>query len=157
MFGYACALFAVLGCVRVVTFGYGRSARSSKKFCVNAGKWLTLCKQYNYMERVRLTKEEKRVLRWLQRNNGGKLKQIEKLAFAPAVRSLEQKGLVRGFCSEEVGFVDAALTESGETYIFFNPRLQNPINRNKVTAIAACISALAAVLGLLVACSVIFK
>lgn len=31
------------------------------------------------MERVRLTKEEKRVLRWLQRNNGGKLKQIENL------------------------------------------------------------------------------
>lgn len=59
MFGYACALFAVLGCVRVVTFGYGRTARGSKKFCVNAGKWLTLCKQYNYMERVRLTKEEK--------------------------------------------------------------------------------------------------
>lgn len=109
------------------------------------------------MERVRLTKEEKRVLRWLQRNNGGKLKQIEKLAFAPAVRSLEQKGLVRGFWSEEVGLVDAALTESGETYIFFNPRLQNPINWNKVTAIAACISAFAAVLGLLVACSVIFK
>jgi hypothetical protein len=35
--------------------------------------------------------------------------------------------------------------------------LQNPINWNKVTVIAACISALAAVLGLLVACSVIFK
>lgn len=109
------------------------------------------------MERVRLTKDEKCVLRWLQRNDGGKLKQIEKLAFAPAVRSLEQKGLVRGFWSEEDGLVDAALTESGETYIFFYPRLRNPINWNKVTAIAACISALAAVLGLLVACSVIFK
>lgn len=32
------------------------------------------------MERVRLTKEERRVLRWLQRNDGSKLKQIEKLA-----------------------------------------------------------------------------
>lgn len=61
------------------------------------------------MERVRLTKEEKRVLRWLQRNNGGKLKQIEKLAFAPAVRSLEQKGLVRGFCSEEVLLMQPSL------------------------------------------------
>lgn len=36
MFGYAYALFAVLGCVRVVTFGYGRTARGSKKICVNA-------------------------------------------------------------------------------------------------------------------------
>lgn len=36
MFGYACALFVVLGCVRVVTFGYGRTARGSKKICVNA-------------------------------------------------------------------------------------------------------------------------
>ncbi len=56
------------------------------------------------MERVRLTKEERRVLRWLQRNDGSK--QIEKLAFAPAVRSLELKGLVRGFWSEEVGLVN---------------------------------------------------
>ena len=109
------------------------------------------------MERVQLTKVEKRVLRWLQRNDGSKLKQIEKLAFAPAVRSLEQKGLVRGFWSEEVWLVDAVLTESGETYMFFNPRLRNPINWNKVAAIAACISALAAILCLLVACSVIFK
>lgn len=31
MFGYAYAFFAVLGCVRVVTFGYGRTARGSKK------------------------------------------------------------------------------------------------------------------------------
>ena len=31
------------------------------------------------MERVRLTKEERRVLRWLQRNDGSKLKQIENL------------------------------------------------------------------------------
>ena len=65
-------------------------------------KWLILCKQYNYMERVRLTEDEKRVFRWLQRNDGSKLKQIEKLAFAPAVRSLKQKGLVRSFWTEEV-------------------------------------------------------
>lgn len=36
MFGYDCALFAVLGCVCVVMFGYGRTARGSKKICVNA-------------------------------------------------------------------------------------------------------------------------
>lgn len=36
MFGYVYTIFAVLGCVRVVMFGYGRTARGSKKICVNA-------------------------------------------------------------------------------------------------------------------------
>ena len=31
MFWYACTFFAVLACVRVVTFWYGRTAHSSKK------------------------------------------------------------------------------------------------------------------------------
>ena len=36
MFGYGYTLFAVLGCVCVVMFVYGRTARGSKKICVNA-------------------------------------------------------------------------------------------------------------------------
>ena len=109
------------------------------------------------MERVRLTKDEKRVLRRLQRHAGSSMKRIERLAFAPAVRSLEQKGLVCGYWSEEAGLADAVLTESGEAYLFLNPHLRNPVDWNKVAAIAACISALAAVIALLVACSVVFK
>lgn len=154
MFGYACALFAVLGCVRVVTFGYGRTARSSKKFCVNAGKWLTLCKQYNYMERVRLTKEEKKVLRMLQ-NTDVCPTTYPKSKFNGAVRSLQRKGLARGFRSEEVGLACSVLTDEGKLYLATNPRLTNPINWNKVTFIAACISLFASVL--FIARLVIFK
>ena len=97
------------------------------------------------------------MLRWLQCHDGSKMKQMERLAFAPAVRSLERKGLVCGYWSEEAGLADAVLTESGEAYLFLNPRLRNPVDWNKVAAVAACISALATVLGLLVACSLVLK
>ena len=154
MFGYAYAFFAVLCCVRVVTFGYGRTARGSKKICVNAWKWLTLCKQYNYMERVRLTKEEKKVLRMLQ-NTDVCPTTYPKSKFNGAVRSLQRTGLARGFRSEEVGLVCSVLTDEGKLYLATNPRLTNPINWNKVTFIAACISLFASVL--FIARLVIFK
>ena len=64
----------------------------------------------------------------LHHNKNGGFTQIERLAFAHAVRSLEQKGLVRGFWSEESGLVHAVLTGVGETYIYFNPRLKNPVD-----------------------------
>lgn len=106
------------------------------------------------MERVRLTKEEKKVLRMLQ-NTDVCPTTYPKSKFNGAVRSLQRTGLARGFRSEEVGLVCSVLTDECKLYLATNPRLTNPINWNKVTFIAACISLFASVL--FIARLVIFK
>ena len=157
MFWYACTFFAVLACVRVVTFWYGRTAHSSKKVlrkCLKMDNFVQTIQ--NYMERVRLTKEEKAVLRMLQ-NTDVCPTTYPKSKFNGVVRSLQRKGLVRGFWSEEEGLICSVLTDEVAEYLATYPRLTNPINWGKVGAVAACISVLLSVLAMLVACSVIFK
>lgn len=105
------------------------------------------------MERVRLTKEEKKVLRMLQ-NTDVCPTTYPKSKFNGAVRSLQRKGLARGYWSEEVGLACSVLTDEGKIYLATNPRLTNPMNWDKVTLIAACISVFAS--ALFVAC-LIFK
>lgn len=106
------------------------------------------------MERVRLTKEEKAVLRMLQ-NTDTCPTTYPRSKFNGAVRSLQRKGLARGFNSEEVGLAYSVLTDEGKLYLATNPRLTNPINWNLVTVIAACISVLAS--AMLVVRLLIFK
>ena len=99
------------------------------------------------MERIRLTGDEKKVMLMLHHNKNGGFTQIEQLAFAHTVRSLEQKGLVRGFWSEESGLVHAVLTGVGETYIYFNPRLKNPVDwKWIISLVVASIAAISSVL-----------
>lgn len=106
------------------------------------------------MERVRLTKEEKAVLRMLQ-NTDVCPTTYPKSKFNGAVRSLQCKGLARGFRSEEVGLACSVLTDEGKLYLATNPRLTNPINWNLEAVIAACIFVL--VFALLVVRFVILK
>lgn len=106
------------------------------------------------MERIRLTKDEKAVLRMLQ-NTDACPSTYPQGKFAGAVRSLQRKGLANGHWTEEKGLVCSTLTDEGTEYLATYPRLTNPADWGKVGAAAACISVLLSVLALLVACSVI--
>lgn len=73
------------------------------------------------MQKIWLTKEEKRLLRTLA--NGGNIQ--NKWAFA--LYPLVQKQLVAAAREEGGGFVDARLTRAGRAYLAANPTLRNPI------------------------------
>ena len=87
------------------------------------------------MERIKLTKREKRVLRALSRQGFDALSEFD----ATAVRSLEHHGLVRGAYIEGGGVEDARLTTMGKEYLADNPKLRNPVDWKWVvtTTIAA--------------------
>lgn len=84
------------------------------------------------MERIRLTKREKRVLRTLSQQGFDALSEFD----AAAIRSLDNQGLVRGAYVEGGGVEDARLTNYGKEYIANNPRLRNPVNLVAITTVA---------------------
>ena len=90
------------------------------------------------MERIKLTKREKNVLRMLRDGNSEALSEFD----ASSVENLARLGLVRRTGVEGGGFDDARLTNMGKEYFNDNPRLANPIDWKWVvtTAIAAIIA-----------------
>lgn len=102
------------------------------------------------MERIRLTKREKRVLRLLSDNRLDLLTEMDH----PALHELHERGLARVVYIEG-GVPEAArLTTFGKNYLAENPKLRNPIDWKWVaTTFIAAIAALAAVAALFVACS----
>ena len=90
------------------------------------------------MERIKLTKREKNVLRMLRDGNSEALSEFD----ASSVENLARLGLVRRAGVEGGGFDDARLTNMGKEYFNDNPRLANPIDWKWVvtTAIAAIIA-----------------
>ena len=110
---------------------------------------------YRSMERIHLTKDEKIVFRLISQREecpDGFPPHI----FSRCVRSLERKGLVKGAYVSGGGVIDARLSPDGEIYLAENPKLTNPIDWNWIitTSIAAS-GAIAAVLGLFIACNFI--
>lgn len=72
--------------------------------------------------------------------------------FNASVRSLHNIGLVQGAFEEGGAVVDTRLTQYGRQYLAKNPRLANPIEWGKVSAIVATIGAIVSILALFVAC-----
>jgi hypothetical protein len=102
------------------------------------------------MDRIKLTKREKRVLRTLSRQVYDALSEFD----AAAIRSLDHHGLVQGTYIEGGGVEGARLTNYGKEYVADNPRLRNPVDwKWAITTILAAIAAAAAVAALFVACS----
>ena len=94
------------------------------------------------MERIRLTKREKRVLRTLSQQGFDALSEFD----AAAIRSLDNQGLVRGAYVEGGGVEDAVLTGYGKEYIADNPSLKNPIGWVAITAVALLVLLLCIIL-----------
>ena len=102
------------------------------------------------MERIKLTKRGKRVLRLLRDNRFDLLPEMD----YPALHELHERGLTR-VAYIEGGVPEAArLTTFGKNYLAENPKLHNPIDwKWVVTTFIATIAAAAAVAALFVACS----
>ena len=76
------------------------------------------------MERIRLTKREKRVLRTLSRQGFDALSEFD----TASLHSLSIHGLVHAAYLEGGGIEDAKLTNMGRAYMQLNPKLRNPVN-----------------------------
>ena len=79
------------------------------------------------MERIKLTKEEKKVLLLLSTGYDCP-DSFPAHVFAGCVRTLELKGLVKGAYVERGGVEAARLTSDGRVFLAENPKLRNPIN-----------------------------
>ena len=101
------------------------------------------------MERTRLSKREKAVLRTLEMSDFTHLSDFDKYAVA----HLHDLGLLQAAFEEGHVPIDAALTTYGKEYLRANPHLHNPIRWNVITAIASTITALVAILALIIACT----
>ena len=109
------------------------------------------------MGKIHLTKHEKEVLRLIQ-SLGGCPETYPYDVFAACVRSLQRKGFVRGFWSEEKGLVTVVVTDEGMLYMAENPTLRNPVDwKWIITTAIALASVIIAAIALFVACSLINK
>lgn len=88
------------------------------------------------MERIYLTKSEKRTLRRIK-ECGSKSAYVSSESYYLDVLSLLAKGLVDAVVNYDV-VVDVKLTYVGKSYLAANPGLVNPVDWTKVAAIAAC-------------------
>lgn len=109
------------------------------------------------MERIKLTKDEKTVLRFLY-NRCGCPDIYPRHIFVSCVESLERHGLAKGAWTEWHNLEDARITPYGKNYISMNPNLRNPIDWKWVIATSVAVaSAVFAAAALFVACSLLNK
>ena len=100
------------------------------------------------MDKVKLTKREKHVLRTLNSKGFSALSEFD----VPAIDRLVTIGLVRAAFIEGHRLEAAELTTMGKQYLYDNPHLWNPIDwKWIVTTVLAAIAAAAA---LFAACSI---
>lgn len=104
------------------------------------------------MGRIMLTKTEKKCLLLLNVHGAESLDTIARSQVCRALRSLESKDMVKVAWVEGGDYEAVQLTRNGKAYLIENPKLRNPIDWNKVGAIAAIIAALAAIAALFIAC-----
>lgn len=110
------------------------------------------------MERIRLTKQEKTVLRLLASGCNECPDAYPRHIFVSCIRSLEQKGLAKGAWQEGGEMEDARLTPFGREYLAENPSLRNPVDwRWVITTAIATVAALASIVALFVSCSLLNK
>lgn len=104
------------------------------------------------MEKIRLSKSEKRMMLMLSEYGAEALYDFSATEASIAVRSLQHKGLAKGAFIEEGLLESVTISALGRSYLRQNPSLRNPINWSKVSAIASIIMA---IIALLIGCSII--
>ena len=101
------------------------------------------------MERIRLSKSEKEVIRILNTNFANAPGNVVRKGYSHTAHSLQDKGLVRCTYLVNGEVWDIRLTQFGKEYLFENPRLYNPINWNLTLTIAGV---LISIIALFVSC-----
>ena len=108
------------------------------------------------MERIKLAKEEKEALRILHEGKINMTTDPQRIgSLSYGFEALERLGLARCAWTEGHAIEDVAITSKGRRYVDHNPKLRNPIDWEKVAAIAAIISVIVAVIALFIVCSAI--
>lgn len=106
--------------------------------------------------RIRLSRKEKQVLRIIA--SVGYCPGVYPLhTFNACVVSLEYHGLVQSAKEEGGGVADVRLTTFCKEYMAVNPRLCNPFRWDIAGAVAGLLAAIASIVALFVACSIISK
>ena len=101
------------------------------------------------MERIKLTKREKAVLRILSRQGYEALSEFD----ASAVRFLSERGFVKAAFTEGGGVEYAKLSTMGREYLRDYPHLRNPFDwKWVVTTALVALGVLISICGLLVSC-----
>lgn len=107
------------------------------------------------MYRIRLSRQEKKILRELKRGRSSVPDGMDNYTFFDAVVSLRDKRLVKAVTEYETNVHQLCLTAKGYAYLRDNPRLFNPINWTMIAAIGAIVAAIAGVAGLFISCSLL--
>lgn len=105
------------------------------------------------MERIKLANKEKEVFRMICGSIDECPPTFPEYKFNGAVKTLERNGLVKAAYLEGGAVDSVRVTSWGLQYMAKNPHLSNPINWAKLSAIASCIAAVAALLALFISCS----
>ncbi len=79
------------------------------------------------MERIKLSKAEKKVLGLISKHGVQSLDTIPRSQVRRALRSLEEKHLIRAAWIEGGDYETVRLTRNGKDYLIENPKLRNPI------------------------------
>ena len=90
------------------------------------------------MERIRLTKREKAVLRILSRQGYEALSEFD----ASAVRALSERGFVKAAFTEGGGVEDAKLSTMGKEYLRDYLSLRNPVDWVMAAALVSVVNAI---------------
>lgn len=108
------------------------------------------------MERIKLTRNEKKVLRLIADGQTACPAYIPTNEYSAAVWGLEQQGLVHAAREEGGGIIDVRLTEKGRSRIAADPRLCTPTDwKWVITTVIAATGAIAAIVALFVSCGII--
>ena len=100
------------------------------------------------MKRIRLSKDEKRVLRLIAAGQCTCPAAFPRHVFNAVVRSLDHIGFVRAMYAEGGEVVEVKPTPEARQYLAENPALRNPV----VTSAISLLSAAIGVIAMLVAC-----
>ena len=104
------------------------------------------------MERIRLSEDEKKVLRLV---NDGKRRPrgYPPSRYIKAISTLEEKGLVSAAWTEtEDEPFSVGMTAKGDDYMSSNPSLRNPVNWTAVGAVSGLLALVVSLVALFVAC-----
>lgn len=107
------------------------------------------------MERIKLTKDQKKALRNIARGVGEFVPEgMTKRSYSNAARELARLDLAKTVHEEGGMLIDAHLTSYGEDYLTFNPSLTNPVDwKFIITSVIGGLTLVGSVVTLFIACT----
>ena len=106
------------------------------------------------MERIKLSKDEKKVLLLFSKHGENGLDNMPRSSARRALRKLQEKKLMQVAWIEGGDYEAMRITRDGSDYMIDNPKLKNPVDwKWIITTIIAIIGVLATIALLFIACN----